>query len=286
MGVAVRLDYSFSELETLVLRPREATDSSPLRVLASPSIARSAGPGGLLSLDFDDQRVNARIVGILDRFPTFAADDDFLVADSSRLSTTLDASTPGTGRAEELWLSVPAGSAHAVDARLASAPFSRLDSTSRRAVLSGLESDPLARAIEYTLGIAALLALVTAAVGLWMTLVGDLRDERGDFFDLEAQGVGPETIRSHLRTRIVGLLAFGIGGGLILGWVLSRLVVSLVQVSAGTGSPEPPLALEAGWPLALATLAVLIAAVIAAVELTTRRALRDDMPLRPAWSAE
>jgi hypothetical protein len=286
VGDAVRLDYSFSELETLVLRPREATDSRPLRVLASPSIARTAGPGGLLSLDFDDQRVNARIVGILDRFPTFAADDDFLVADSSRLSTTLDASTPGTGRAEELWLSVPAGSAHAVDARLASAPFSRLDSTSRRAVLSGLENDPLARAIEYTLGIAALLALVTAAVGLWMTLVGDLRDERGDFFDLEAQGVGPETIRSHLRTRIVGLLAFGIGGGLILGWVLSRLVVSLVQVSAGTGSPEPPLVLEAGWPLALATLAVLIAAVIAAVELTTRRALRDDMPLRPAWSAE
>jgi len=64
------------------------------------------------------------------------------------------------------------------------------------------------------------------------------------------------------------------------------LVVSLVQVSAGTGSPEPPLVLEPGWPLALAVLAVLIAAVIAAVELTTRRALRDDMPLRPAWSAE
>ena len=153
-------------------------------------------------------------------------------------------------------------------------------------MLSGLEDDPLARAIEYTLGIAALLALVTAAVGLWMTLVGDLRDERGDFFDLEAQGVGPETIRSHLRARILGLLAFGIAGGMILGWVLSRLVVSLVQVSAGTGSPEPPLVLEPGWPLALAALAVLVAAVIAAVELTTRRALRDDMPLRPAWSAE
>ena len=106
-GQAVRLDYSFSELETLVLRPHEATDSRPLRVLASPSIARSSGPGGLLSLDFDDQRVNARVVGVLDRFPTFAAGDDFLVADGSRLSTTLDASTPGTGRPEELWLSVP-----------------------------------------------------------------------------------------------------------------------------------------------------------------------------------
>src|SRR5262249_5655461 len=158
------------------------------------------------------------IVGILDRFPTFAAGDDFLIADESRLSTALDASTPGTGRPEELWLSLATRSAHEVEARLASAPFSRLDSMSRRAVLSGLEDDPLARAIEYTLGIAALLALVTAAVGLWMTLVGDLRDERGDFFDLEAQGVGPETIRSHLRVRIFSLLVFGIAGGLILGW--------------------------------------------------------------------
>jgi hypothetical protein len=286
IGSAVRLDYSFSQLETLVLRPREVTDGQPLRVLASPAIARSAGPGGLLSLDFDDQRVNARVVGVLDRFPTFAAGDDFLVADGSRLSTVLDASTPGTGRPEELWLSVPEGSAHVVGAKLAAAPFSRLDRLSRRRVLAGLEDDPLARAIEYTLGIAALLALVTAAVGLWMTLIGDLRDERGDFFDLEAQGVGPETIRSHLRVRILGLLAFGIAGGLVLGWVLSRLVVALVSVSAGTGSPEPPLVLELGWPVALAALALLVAAVLAAVELTTRRALRDDMPLRPAWSAE
>jgi len=281
-----RLDYTFSQLETLVLRPREATDGRPLRVLASRSIASSAGPGGLLSLAFDDQPVTARIVGVLDRFPTFAAGDDFLVADGSRLSTALDATSPGTGRPEELWLSVPASSAQEVDARLGSAPFSRLDSTSRRAVLAGLEDDPLARAIEYTLGIAALLALVTAAVGLWMTLVGDLRDERGDFFDLEAQGVGPETIRAHLRVRILCLLVFGMAGGLILGWVLSRLVVSLVQVSAATVSPDPPLVLEAGWPVALAALALLAAAVIAAVELTTRRALRDDMPLRPAWSAE
>src|SRR5262249_4544869 len=228
----------------------------------------------------------ARVVGVLDRFPTFAAGDDFLVADGSRLSTALDASMPGTGRPEELWLSVPAGSAHELDARLAAAPFSRLDSTSRRTLLSGREDAPLARAIEYTLGIAAVLALVTAAVGLWMTLVGDLRDERGDFFDLEAQGVGPETIRSHLRVRILGLLVFGIGGGLILGWVLSRLVVSLVQVSAGATSPRPPLVLEPRWPLALAAPAPLPAAGIAAVQLTTRRALRDDMPLRPAWSAE
>src|SRR5262249_56282958 len=112
------------------------------------------------------------------------------------------------------------GSGHAVSSGLASGPFARLDRMSRRTVLAGLEDDPLARAIEYTLGIAALLALATAAVGLWITLVGDLRDERGDFFDLEAQGVGPETIRSHLRVRILGLLVFGIGGRLLLRLVL------------------------------------------------------------------
>src|SRR5262249_60316275 len=104
--------------------------------------------------------------------------------------------------------------------------------------------------------------------------------------DLGAAGAGPEAPRSPLGLRSLALLVLGVGGGLSPGGVLPRLVVPLVQVSAGTGSPEPPLVLEPGWPLALAALALLAAAVIAAVELTTRRALRDDMPLRPAWSAE
>jgi ABC-type antimicrobial peptide transport system permease subunit len=157
---------------------------------------------------------------------------------------------------------------------------------SRRNLLARLENDPLARSIEYTLAAAAVLALLLAALGLWTTLVGDLRDERGDLFDLEAQGVGPDTLRSHLRVRALALLAFGLAGGVLLGWVLSRLVVSLIQVSADTSSPQPPLVTAFGWPTTLAALVALVLAAGIAVEVSVRRAFRETVPLRPSWSAE
>ena len=83
-----------------------------------------------------------------------------------------------------------------------------------------------------------------------MTVLSDLRDERDTFFDLEVQGAGPETLRTHLRIRALVLLGFGVLGGAILGFVLSRLVVSLVQVTGGATDPFPPLVLDAGFAAA------------------------------------
>ena len=50
-------------------------------------------------------------------------------------------------------------------------------------------------------------ALVLAAVGLLLTVVGDLRDERGSLRDLEAQGATPADLRRHvlLRASVVGV---------------------------------------------------------------------------------
>jgi len=285
-GAKVRYSFADTGLH-LVLRPVQPTDDRLMPVVVSPDIAHAAGGvGGTTVLDFQDTQINARVVGVARRMPSVPLDTGpFVLADAGWLSTAINSNAPGEGSPSEVWISAP-GDDGRVGATLARPPFASLVVASRATEERQLAGDPLAHATAVALGAAGLVALVLAVLGFWVGVVSELHDEKSDFFDLEAQGVGPETIRSHLRARIVGLLAFGIGGGLILGWVLSRLVVSLVQVSAGTGSPEPPLALEAGWPLALATLAVLIAAVIAAVELTTRRALRDDMPLRPAWSAE
>ncbi len=275
-----RVRYAFPDVRTIAVRPREPTDGLPLPIVASPEVARAAGPGGLLTLDFLEPPVRARVVGVATRFPTLQPDEPFAAAEETRLATTLDADAPGTGRPNELWLSAPGGSLPRVESALSQPPFASLARVSRRGTLTRLEADPTARAIEYTLGVAALLSLALAVIGFWVTLLSDLRDERGNFFDLEAQGVPPETLRSHVRIRAASLLIFGSVGGVVLGVVLARLVVSLIQVSAETGSPEPPLVFSPGWLAAIVVFVVFgcVAALIS--EACAFQSFRGPIPER------
>jgi predicted lysophospholipase L1 biosynthesis ABC-type transport system permease subunit len=209
-----------------------------------------------------------------------------VIADESALSTALDARLPGRGDPTELWLSAPASQQARTAAALAAPPFATLQVASRRAMASQLAGDPLARAIEIALNVSALAALVLAAVGFLVALISDLRDERGDLFDLEAQGVGPAVLRRQFQIRSIVLALFGVVGGIVLGLVLSRLVVALVQVSAANTVPDPPLRLVPAWGIGLAAIAILIGVLVVLVELTARRAFAQDLPPRANWSLE
>jgi hypothetical protein len=278
-----RLSYAFDQGQTILLRLPQPTDRHPLRVVVSPEIASAAGPQGAITLDLQDQRLPARIVGVATRFP--AADqqgEGFVIADESRLATALDARLPGTGRPGELWLSAPPQA----ERDLRRPPFATLEVASRRVIERSLAGDPLARGLELTLGIAAIVALALAAIGLWLALVSELRDERGELFDLEAQGVSPDTLRRQFRLRTAILVALGAVGGVLLGLLLSRLVVTLVRVSAAAENSRPPLRFEPAWVAAAAGLGALVLVVALIVELTARRTFRGDSPERAVWSLE
>ena len=204
------------------------------------------------------------------------------MVDESRLATALQADAPGTGTPDELWVSGP----KALAAKLARPPFSALDVASRRGEQQQLDSAPLARGITLTLTAAGLIAVLLAAVGFWLTLVSDARDERGELFDLEAQGVPPATLRKQLRVRSLVLVAFGAVGGVVLGLILGRLVVSVISVSAETTDPNPPLRYDPDWTTLVIGLAALVAVVLVLIELTARHALRGDTPARASWSLE
>jgi hypothetical protein len=278
-----RLSYAFDQGQTILLRLPQATDRQPLRVVVSPEIASAAGPGGTITLDLENQRLPARIVGVATRFPDADQQGEgFVIADESRLATALDARLPGTGTPGELWLSGPPQA----EQELRRPPFAELDLASRRAIERSLAGDPLARGLELTLGVAALAALALAAIGLWLALVSELRDERGELFDLEAQGVSPDTLRTQFRLRTAILVALGVLGGALLGLLLSRLVVTLVRVSAAAESAQPPLRFEPAWAAAAAGLGALAVAVALIVELTARRTFRGDTPERATWSLE
>jgi hypothetical protein len=281
------LRYSFATGQTVFVRRPQPTDRWPLPVLVSTDLGRALSVGTRFPLDFGDIQLQAQVVGVASRFPDSEQfGNGFVVADESALSTALDAQLPGRGDPLELWISAPRSSQHRLAEALSRPPFAALDVASRRAIESQLVNDPLARAIEIALAAAALAALVLAAVGFLVALVSDLRDERGELFDLEAQGVAPVVLRRQFQIRSLVLVVLGTAGGVGLGLVLSRLVVALVQVSAADAVPDPPLRLVPAWGIGLAAAAVLLVVLVALVELTTRRAFAQDLPPRANWSLE
>jgi hypothetical protein len=271
-GKPTRLGYVLTPDRTGTFRPVQPTDGVALRVLATPRVVAEAGPRGIIPLEIEGEAVAARIVGTVEHFPSVTG--DAVVADRETAATLLDTRSGGLGTTDELWLTVPAEQQASTASALARAPFDELRVQSQAATLARLEADPLARGALLTLAGTAGVALLLALLGLLLAVVGDVRDDRGELFDLEAQGAAPATVRAHLRLRALLVAVFGIVGGLVLGAVLSALVISLVSVTAGAAEPEPPLRLALDLPvLAAAVVAyVALAAALVALATTTRGA--------------
>jgi hypothetical protein len=93
-------------------------------------------------------------------------------------------------------------------------------------------------------------------------------------------------MRRQLRVRGVILLTVGVAGGLALAVLLSRLVVSLIRVSATTGVPEPPLRLDPNWLAGGLGIAGLLFAALLVAEGASLAAFRGSRPERASWSLE
>jgi hypothetical protein len=252
------LHYVLNRASDSVLRPSEPLEGAPVPVIVSPDLARAAGSGGVLPLHVEDMTIEGQVVGVAKRFPS--VDGDLVVAD---LPTWLEAANtvePGTTTASEVWL----------DAKKPPS-FPALTVVSQRSTLATMRSDPLARGSLALLLAAAIVGLALAAVGFLLGVVGDRRDESGELFDLEAQGVTPAGLRRHLLLRALVVAAVGIAGGIGAGAIVSALVVAVVAVTAGAGSPLPPLALSFDWPLVAVALACVAAASTAAAAVAVRR---------------
>ncbi|MGZ6727104.1 MAG: hypothetical protein ACXVEM_06650 [Gaiellaceae bacterium] len=253
-----------------VFRARQPTDGRAIPAVVSPALAAATGRDGVLPVSVEGQPLLLRVTGVASRFPTVQG--DLAVADRAAVSTAMNTIVPGTGVTNELWIAARGRSLQA----LRRPPFDVLDVSTRRAVLAGLREDPLGRGAVLVLGGAALTALVLALVGVLLALTYDLRDERGELFDLEAQGAEPRTLLRHLRLRFALGLGFGVAGGIVTGTILGALTVGLVRLTAGAGEPVPPLQLSIDWPLVLPALAGFVAAALALAFLVTRARLKGS----------
>jgi hypothetical protein len=240
-----------------VLRPREPLEGEFVPIVVSPAVARAAGPSGIIPLHVEDQLITGRVVATARYFPSIGG--DLVVADLPTWLAAANTVDPGTAVPSELWRARPPAKA---------VP---LDIASQRAREHELSSDPLARGATALLLSTAVVGLLLAAVGLVLTVLGDLRDERGALFDLSAQGATPADLRRHVLVRAAVVGFVGLATGIAAGAIVAALVVAVVTVSAGAENSLPPLLLSFDWPLALAALAALVVAAAAAAGASARR---------------
>jgi len=270
-----------NEVDTYV-RPRQPTDGLRIPAVVSPRMAEIAGPDRLLGVVVSGQPLVFRVAAVAKRFPGAGASDsdDFVVADGPTLDTALNASAPGTGLPNELWLGADPARRAVVDARLRGQPFPLLAVSSQVALERSLKTEPVSRAAVAMLEAAALIAILLALLALVLGAVAERRDEAAESFDLEAQGTPPARLRRQLQLRALVVAGAGALGGIVTGVVLSLLVVSFVELTANATTPVPPLELSVDWlVVVLAALAALALGALL-VGLYTGRAFRERVPPR------
>lgn len=272
-GVTVR--YRITPEREARLRARQPTDTAPPMVLATPRLAGLAGGvGGELPLALGGERIPVRVAGVIERFPGVSG--EAVVGDLGALGTAIDTRLPGAGRSDEIWLDIPSGRDRAVTAELVRPPFLAVESVTRRQLVQDARRDPLGHGTLLALAAAALVALLLAAVGLLLTVLADLRDDRGDLYDLEAQGAAPSLLRRVVRLRALVVALCGIAAGVVAGALLTLLVTRVVAVTARATAPDPPL--RTAFDLRVVVVGALAYVLVAGllVVLATRAAFRDD----------
>jgi hypothetical protein len=269
-GVDVR--FLLSRARTTRLRAPQATDVTPPSVLVTRRLAEVAGgAGGLLPLQVGGAVVPVRVAGVLERFPT--ASGDLVVGDREALRTAINAAAPGAARENEAWLAL--ASPETALAMFERPPTRALEITSRSALEAEARRDPLARGTLLALGAAALLALVLAALGLALSVRADLRDDRGELLDLEAQGAAPGLLRRVVRGRALAIALVGLVAGILTGLVLLGLVTRVVSVTARAGFAEPPLAATVNVGVVVAGVVAFAVLALVLVGASTRSAFAE-----------
>lgn len=279
-GSGARLRYAVTNDIGSRFRPRQPLDGAAVPVLASPAVAAAANEQGLLLLRLPGGELTARVVATARFFPSL--EGDFVVADEATLRSALDTRRPGSAVTNEIWLGAPAGEVPRLERSLRAAPFDSLVLGTRSSLEEALAGDPLARGTELALTATAVVALGLALLGLLLLVRGDLSDERGDLFDLEAQGADPRLLELHLHGRAALVAAAGTAAGVASGVALTGLVVSVVTVTAGGSAGRPPLDLVLDWRGAVLAVALFGAVAGALVALSTRRAFAEPVPKRTA----
>jgi hypothetical protein len=199
----------------------------------------------------------------------------FAMAAIEPLAAAINADLPGSAYPTEMWIRTPdPARAAEVSATLAQPPFRSPRIVARSAIEAERSGDPLAAAIIWALVLAAVAGLALALGGIVVGALADLRDERGELADLEAQGMTTRALRQHALARTAWLVGGGILAGVAAGLLLVQVLTGVLALTAAAALPVPPLVAVYPWVLILTVVAGLLLAVAATAGLLARRAFR------------
>jgi len=237
--------------------------------------------GGLLTLRLGEgKQLSLRVVASGQRFPTTRG--RFAVLDRASLAAALDDLTPGAGSATEVWVWAPDGRpADIVTRALHEAPFDMLTVASRAAQEQSLRSDPVARTSSRLLVGTALVGLLVGGLCVVLMVLAERRESAGELFAREADGTRPGRLRVELLARAGAVLAVGVPIGVLAGIVLARATTTLVTVTAGGTSPEPPLVGAAAPALVAVALVTLFGLGLLGAAVVAASSLRGPLPVPP-----
>jgi FtsX-like permease family len=241
--------------------PASLTVTATSRITVLPGLA-TAGflaandqrLGDTVAASMDGTPVRVRLDGVIRRFPTLTGSGGVIV-DQAALQDLLLASGSAPAAVTEWWLRT---SGHAVLTGLPSGT----SVSSSAAVASALRAAPLSSAPLQALLAIALAALILAAAGFAVS-VATARERERDASLLDALGARPGQVVGLLCLEQAMLAVPAAAAGLLLGFLLSRLIIPAVSLTAQATRPIPPVSVQVPWAAA-AGVAVLIAALPAA----------------------
>ena len=256
-----------------IIKAPQVTDPLVLPAVVSPDLAAEANADGTLDLHVGSGIIPVRVVGTADRVPTVVDPEPrFVIVPYDPFIVAVASAVPGSGRPSEMWLAVPDAQRQAeVRAALAKPPFRFAQVASRSDLIAQSAGDPLTQAIVWAQVVAALAGLTLSVGALLMGAMTDLRDERGELADLEAQGVPPSSLRWHALARTAWLAIGGTIAGLLAGLALAITVTGALAIDAEGRLPIPPLVVQLPPLQILAVVVAVLVVVLGSVALLAAR---------------
>jgi hypothetical protein len=256
-----------------LIRPPARTDDLVLPAIVSPDLAGDVDASGILdALVGSNLRLKLRPIGTTALFPTIVDPGRVVIVDLQPLLLAMNARDPGTGAPNQVLIRTPsdARTAAVVEA-LRQEPFPQLVVQSRPATEEERATDPFAIGLVWGLAIGAVAGLLLSLMGVLLATSAELRDERGELWELEAQGTTPRSLTSLVVVRTVAMCAFGSVTGILVGVGLGWFVASSIGVGGEGRVPVPQLVLVAPWLLIVVIALVLLGVIALAVYGLTRR---------------
>ncbi|HUQ42971.1 MAG TPA: FtsX-like permease family protein [Candidatus Limnocylindria bacterium] len=256
-----------------LIRPPVPTDGLVLPALVSPELAGDVDAAGEMTARIGSS-LDLRIkpVGVITEFPTIVDRDRLVVVDLQPLLLSMNAHDPGTGVPNQVLIGTP-GDARTAElaSALARDPFPPLVIQSRPASVEARANDPFALGIVWGLAVGAGAGLLLSILGVLLAAAAELRDERGELYELEAQGSTPRALTGLVVLRTIAMCAVGTVTGILVGIGLGWVVASSIGVGGEGATAVPALVLVAPLPPILALAAALLLLLGVAVWLLTRR---------------